>query len=572
MRSRTLKLLLMKEHYGTSIKKLKSIIPFSFIILVFLQHGLTFAQPQINLNKAYGGTATEYAGQITSTSDGGLIITGTIDNAGGDVSVTLGGMDVWLVKTDVNGNIDWEKSYGGSSYEGPSAITQTANGDYIFTAYSTSQNGDLPATNSNNNLWVMRIDSAGNSVWSEVFGGSSTVDRAVTVHELPDGNIIIGGFTASSDGDITGPVNGDDECWILKLDNQGNLIWSKTYGSSFSETMKKLVPAPDGGFYFLAYSESLNPFSQDGDVTGHHGGYGDFWLAKTDSAGNLLWNKCIGGSGFDNPSDMILSSNNELILMGNTASSDGDIVFTGSSDTGRVWVVRTDLNGNLINERRFGLTALSPQKIIENSPGKFTGIANAMDNNSPEITDHYGPANKSDTWVFTLDTALNITWERCFGGDDKEYSKGLAFVNDSTYAVLSETASNNTGEVSGSGYHHGTTTISPPNSPPITNNNSDLWVFTITEPTITPPSSITEDQLSTFDFFPNPSSGWISVELPDPGAGRVYITDPGGRIVLSRSIDNQKVLLNTSGLGNGFYLITVVQKGIPQTKKFMVLR
>jgi hypothetical protein len=154
--------------------------------------------------------------------------------------------------------------------------------------------------------------------WTHSYGGSGT-DKALSVIQLEDGSYMLLGYSNSDDGDVLANY-GDDDLWLLKIDSIGNVIWSKNYGGSEEDNSDKIISTSDNGF-LIAGSTS----SYDYDITFMHGDE-DIWIIKIDSLGNIEWQKCYGGSGSENMSNIVKSSDGNFLVLGKTTSTDGDII------------------------------------------------------------------------------------------------------------------------------------------------------------------------------------------------------------------------------------------------------
>lgn len=517
--------------------------------------GVVNAQPTITYKKAFGGTWYDYAAEVKATADSGMVLLGMSMSGDGDVTGNYGWSDAWVVKLNAAGNIDWKAFYGGSNSDGAISIEPTSDGGYVFAGYSSSNDYDLPASNNGSNLWVAKISSSGILQWSKTFGGSDYED-ASSIFELADGSYIVGGTTNSTDGDVSSP-NGDNDCWVLKLDASGNLLWEKSYGGSGYESMNKLAPTVDGGFVFLAYAQSEFPQAANGDVIGHHGGWGDLWLVKLDANGNIQWSKCLGGSSGESPGDLIQTAAGDLVVLGVSASQDGDAIFTSSVDTGGCWVAKLDNAGNMLWEVKHGVTAGTGSGIVEDANGNFVIIATST-NNGPDVSGYLGAAWKGDYWVMAMDPQGALIWQDSYGGLDTEGGRSIAVTRDGNIAVLGETSSNNNGEVNGSGYHYGYETVHPPNSPSFTVNTCDMWLLKIAPPAST---GINNNELPVaVHVFPNPSSESITISAAVNMESELVISDMAGRIIVAEALNERLISRNikVSDWAPGVYNVKLV--------------
>lgn len=264
-----------------------------FLGITFASAIAASAQPTILYKKAFGGTWYDNASSVQPTPDGGMVLAGSISSVDGDVMLSHGNTDAFIVKLDASGNLDWKHTYGGTNLDIGSSVITTSDGGYLLGGVSQSNNYEVPSTNSttDNNYWFAKLDASGNVQWKKTYGGSG-YEVLKGVVQLSDGTYIAGGYTNSSDGDVTN-AKGMTDCWLVKMDANGDLLWQKSYGGSDYDQLSGIVATNDGGFAFTALTSS-----NDSDVTGLHGGY-DIWMVKGDAAGNVQWKKCYGGSGWE---------------------------------------------------------------------------------------------------------------------------------------------------------------------------------------------------------------------------------------------------------------------------------
>ena len=177
--------------------------------------------------KTLGGSNVDDAQSIRQTTDGGYIIAGSSNSGDGDISGNHGNYDYWIVKLDSNGNMQWQKSLGGSSMDMAQSIQQTSEGGYIVAGSSSSNDGDVSGNHGGGDYWIVKLDINGNIQWQKSLGGSSS-EQVNSVQQTFDGGYIIAGTTVSTDGDITVSY-GNNDFWVVKLDSGGNMQWQKRW-------------------------------------------------------------------------------------------------------------------------------------------------------------------------------------------------------------------------------------------------------------------------------------------------------------------------------------------------------
>ncbi|TGD56922.1 hypothetical protein [Flavobacterium humi] len=183
----------------------------------------------------------------------------------------------------------WEKCFGGTSEErlrhtqfGRSNVIRTFDNKFVIAGNSVSTNGDITDSNGGRDCWIVKFDGDGNLVWQKSYGGSDQ-DQANKVIETSDHGYLVIGSTNSVDGDVTNNKGGDD-VWVLKLDVAGNLQWQKTYGGSGTDIGGSACQ--DGNSYVITGATSSNNI----DVSGNHSvAFYDVWTFKIDLNGNMLW-------------------------------------------------------------------------------------------------------------------------------------------------------------------------------------------------------------------------------------------------------------------------------------------
>jgi hypothetical protein len=221
--------------------------------------------------RSYGGYDYDQANSITSTADGGYMVAGGTMSTDGDVTGNNGSYDYWILKLNATGDIEWQKSYGGSGSDKPQSIAAAKDGGYYIAGNSNSNNGDVTGNHGNDDYWVVKLNANGNIAWQRSLGGS-LLDHGLAVVATKDGGCAVAGLGTSVDGDLTGN-HGKSESWIVRLDAKGSLVWQRACGGKNSETGSALI-STGSSFTVLGYSNS-----SDGDVSGLHGTTRlDFWL------------------------------------------------------------------------------------------------------------------------------------------------------------------------------------------------------------------------------------------------------------------------------------------------------
>jgi hypothetical protein len=294
----------------------------------------TYAQVQtIQWQKALGGSNWDIGRAIINTSDGGSLVVGDTRSTDGDVSANhSGNNDVWVVKLSPTGTIQWEKSYGGAGEEIGFHVIQTSDGGYIIAARTNYSDGDVTGTHGGEDVWIVKISSTGILQWQRAYGGTGN-DNARSIVQLQNGSgYVFIGYTESNDGDVSGNHGGSRDAWIVKIDLSGNIVWQECLGGSGDDRGVSLI---EGGSGFVAACYSS---SGDGDATGggcHGVGYaGDYWVLDLNTSGGVVWQKMYGGYNTDYVSEIIQTSYGDYAIMGKTYAGDGDLNGLGHGNDG----------------------------------------------------------------------------------------------------------------------------------------------------------------------------------------------------------------------------------------------
>jgi hypothetical protein len=304
--------------------------------------------------KTYGGSGADCGYSVQQTLDGGYIIAGYTHSFG------AGGSDVYLIKTDGNGDIIWTKTYGGSNDDGGNSVQQTSDAGYIIAGWT------------HGGIYLIKTDGNGDTVWTKTFGGSSE-DEGYSVQQTSDGGYIIAGYTKSFGAGLS-------DVYLIKTDGNGDTVWTKTFGGSSEDEGYSVQLTSDGGYTIAGYTYSFSA------------GKSDVYLIKTDANGNIVWTKTFGGGSYDVGYSVQKTSDRGFIITGYTSSfgcvgqnvyliktdgnndtiwtktfsgsgydvgysvqktSDRGFIITGyfSANGGDVYLIKTDANGNTLNNK-----------------------------------------------------------------------------------------------------------------------------------------------------------------------------------------------------------------------------
>jgi uncharacterized delta-60 repeat protein len=260
----------------------------------------------VEWEKTYGGTSNDFANSIQQTTDGGYIVVGRTDSFARKYNV-------WALKLNSDGSVQWEKSYGGNTFDNGKSVQQTTDGGYIIAGNTTSYGAG------SNDAWIMKLNSNGGVLWAKAYGGISS-DHANSIQQVSDGGYIVAGTTRSFGAGL-------DDAWILKLEPGGSVQWSKSYGGIGGDDVYSIQQTIDGGYVVAGATESFGA-----------GGY-DGWVLKLNSSGAVEWEKTYGGTSNDFANSIQQTTDGGYIVSG----------VTGSFGTGvqSTLILKLSSNGNI---------------------------------------------------------------------------------------------------------------------------------------------------------------------------------------------------------------------------------
>jgi len=346
-----------------------------------------------------GGDDTEHFKAIQETVDGGFIAVGYVE------PWTRDDHELYMVKTDSAGEPEWSKVYGDAKDDDAYDVVQTVDGGYVVVGSTNSYGAGLA------DLWVMRTDELGELIWEKVLGGTKN-DVAYSLIALDGGEYLLTGSTASY-----GSGNGD--LWILKISDDGDVLWNITYGGPMNDVGREIISTADGGFMVV------------GDTSSYGAGWSDVWLIKMDAEGAASWNQTIGGSANDSGRS-VKETVDGFIVAGNSESF-GDTLVDG-------YVAKVDPEGELLWEKTYGGASDDYAEFIELFNGEgylVTGYTSSTG------------TGESDVWLFSVSVDGEMVEETVYGGSLRDRMYQVHETSDGGYILVGFTWSFGAG---GNGY------------------------------------------------------------------------------------------------------------------------
>jgi len=353
----------------------------------------------INWQKGFGGSGYDEAWKLVETTDGGFLCVGNSDSpiSGNKTAPNIGNSDFWVLKLDNLGNVEWEKTFGGAANDYAISLKMFENGDFLIGGASDSPVSGDKTSPSNGGLdyWLIRIDSLGNVIWDKTIGGAAKDWLTGLLIDSNDNIYVTGESRSDISGSKTEANYGDQNVWLVKLNDNANIIWDKTLGGSIAESESNLLLIEN-----MLYLNSLSNSPVSGNKTAVPVGGGDFWLVKLDTNSNIIWDRSYGLNQ--------TFRGHMLDLSNGTFMLSGDFNPTGSSLSADYLTIFIDTNG----------VQLYREVIEADNTDGLGGVINLGDNqfiyvgssNSPISGDKtISPFGGLDIWLVEVTTNLGVS-------------------------------------------------------------------------------------------------------------------------------------------------------------------
>lgn len=420
-------------------------------LLFFVCVNNSFAQaPDIDWQKCYGGISGEEGRSIKRTPDGGYILAGHMGYY--PVPNSSPSSDFMVLKMDASGNKQWQKFYGGSESDGADEIILTSDGGYIMIGRSFSNDGNVSGHHGSKytlDMWVVKIDAVGNLQWERSIGGTRT-DYGRSIRQTSDGGYIVIGTTNSEDGDITSGIHGQvmhTDYLVVKLSPTGQIQWQKCYGGTGPEVGMWIEQTSDGGYIALGAAASTN-----GDINpaDHEGVSEDYWLVKLTASGTIQWERSYGGYNSDWPeAGLFITPDGGYLMGGRSAAYDGDVIPNPLTNNNAYdyWVLKVNATGNIVWQKSMGGNNIESCWGMEITADGGCIVSGASFSNDGDVV--VPPAlGSSNGWVVKLSATGQIQWKKTIGSKEWDTVWGITTTEDGGY-IMTGYAGGNSGDISG---------------------------------------------------------------------------------------------------------------------------
>lgn len=541
--------------------------PFYFVFfvtaMVLLVQSKSYSQ-DILWEKSYGGKHAEYLFDVIPTPDYGFILAGSSlsKKTGNKTEDNRGDLDYWVWKMDEKGDLDWQKSVGGSGQDLLKAVVLTNEGGFLLAGSSlpnpskggafTSEeevDGDYKGTRrGQSDFWIIKLNAKGGEEWQKTIGGSGQDDLTAVVRTR-DGGFIVGGSSASqpnpSKGEVveqvgkkTTPHYGGLDYWVLKLDKDGNIVWQQSFGGKYNDELRSIALTEDGGFLLGGSSNS----PESGNKTQKHLGESDYWIIKLDKDGNEQWQKIIGSTGDDQLYAIHTTKDGHYLLAGNSNSEPGNDKRSSNESGTDFWVVKVDKdNKNILWQETYNIAKVDIlTSVVENDDSTIL-LSGYAQGSRLRGNDKFVKGT-ADYVVIKIDSNGEEKWRKDVGSDGEDILKKVVETRDGGYLMAGTSKSPLTPE--------GGIKATGDKSSGIGGN--DFWVVKLKD------RNKKQEAREKIEAIPNPAVDYTNVIVGyEFEKGTATLVDLAGHVLQQFKITERTVPIDLQGLPEGIYIVNI---------------
>lgn len=363
----------------------KLLVPCMIVVIGFSACGNDEVGPGVQWGKIYGGNGYDTGQAVAETSDGGFIVVGFSDSFFQDA------VRIYLLRLDNNGDTLWTDTHGSTNTQA-FAIEKTSDGNYVIAGYSESSgNGDV---------LLVKINEEGSVLWERTYGGPGS-DIGLAVNATNDGGLIVAGWTRSDS-------TGDQDVYLIKTDGAGDTVWTQVYGGNLDDFGTSVHETSDGGFIICGWTESYGAGSDD------------VYLIRASSNGDTLWTRTYGDQNQDYGEAVIETVNGTYVITGVTQDA--------NEAMSRIFMLELDSSGDTIWLQTY-------------DDGFGYDVKQTTDNGFILVGSHFSEFPIRNAYLLKTDANGIIAWEKSFGGDANDAGFAVHQVSDNGYILVGETES-----------------------------------------------------------------------------------------------------------------------------------
>jgi len=512
------------------------------LALMALPTGVLHAQ-DILWEKSYGGKHSDYLFDAQPTPDYGFILAGSSlsKKTGNKTEDGNGSLDYWLWKMDEDGDLDWQKSFGGAGADLLQSVRLTRDGGFILAGTSDSQKGlhKKDSCRGHEDFWIIKLNAKGAEEWQRTIGGSGQ-ELLQSIAPTSDGGYIIGGSSSSNESsrlkngteDPFGKKEdsfGNLDYFIIKLDSEGKAEWQKSFGGQYADQLRSIIQTGDRGYLLAGSSNS----PESGNKSEKCYGRSDYWVLKLDAKGDLEWQKAYGGEGDDQLQAALQSKDGNFLLAGSSSSGTTGNKNASNGKGMDFWLLKIDPAGDILWQQTYDVGKTDQlTSLEENADGSLLLGGHAK---SEIIGSRKKDAEGINDYVaIRTDEKGEEQWTQAVGSGGEDILRKAIEVRDGGYIL----AGTSTGAVSRDRYTG--------------QGRNDFWVVKLKD------KKKKEKKKNPLEAYPNPTSHYSNVIVGyefEKGTATVY--DLSGRQLQHFEITERTVPVDLDGIPEGIYIVEI---------------
>lgn len=411
------------------------------VLFTIISHS-GFAQ-KIMWEKSYGGLQSEYLFDVLPTPDYGFLLAGSSlsGKSGNKQDERVNDLDYWLWKMDEHGELDWQRSFGGDGTDWLQSVALTSDGGFILGGTTTSNQGGIKQAGSRGqeDIWVIKLNAKGDLQWEKTMGGSGR-DELKQIITVNGGGYLVGGSTNSRPvlkelhpkgaGEKFSESYGNLDYWLIRLDDAGEVLWEKTFGGIYKDELSGVLQTQDGGFLIGGTSNS----PKSGTKTANHYGDGDYWIIKLDREGEEEWQKTVGGEKEDQLAVIVETREGDFVLGGSSTSGVSGEKDRSNGKGTDFWIVIVDAEGAVQWQDTYDFGEYDVlTSIVEDEEGNLlVGGYSQSEQTRLKSKDSKGI---NDYVFFKIDGERDKVWEKTVGSNGTDIMKKVVETHDGGYLL-----------------------------------------------------------------------------------------------------------------------------------------
>jgi len=509
--------------------------------------------------KSYGGKHAEYLFDAIPTPDYGFILAGSSlsKKTGSKDQDNRGDLDYWVWKMDEKGDLDWQKSFGGSGQDMLQRILLTNDGGFLLAGSSQSDEGmdKKGKSRGGSDFWIVKLNAKGGEEWQQTIGGTGQ-DELNSIVSTKDGGFVLAGSSSSGkSGEKTSENFGGLDYWVVKINSKGEIAWQHSFGGIYNDELRSVILTQDGGYLLGGSSNS----PAGGTKTEEHVGLSDYWIVKLDDKGQEQWQKVIGGKGDDQLSVVHQTSAGTYLLGGNSNSESGEGKTKKNENGTDFWVIALDKDSKQVlwqetytigtvdiltslvenDDHTLLLGGYAQGEMVKRKENRIKSKEAKANSQDSEVKMKKGT---DDYVVIKIDMKGEELWRKSVGSDGQDILKKVIETRDGGYllAGTSKTSLTVDGGVQASGDKSSG------------KGSNDFWVVKLKDK-----NKPTEDK-KPVEAIPNPAMDYTNIIVGyEYTKGTATLVDLSGHILQQFAIKERTIPVDLQGLPEGIYIVNI---------------